>query len=82
MVFDGYKKVSIESAERNCRSLKNYIIIYIEFDENIPLKIVEGKFLSNNKNKSRWIEMLPIRLANRNILHAKQKAMRDRKSVV
>lgn len=38
VVFDGYKKESIRSAERNRRALKNKSVD-IEFDENMPLKI-------------------------------------------
>lgn len=40
-----------KSAERN-RALKNKFAD-IEFDENMPLKIGQEKFLTNNKNKSR-----------------------------
>ncbi|GFQ68360.1 uncharacterized protein TNCT_514701 [Trichonephila clavata] len=38
VVFDGYKKDGIKSAERNHRALKNKCAD-IEFDENMPLKI-------------------------------------------
>ncbi|KYN11975.1 hypothetical protein ALC57_15868 [Trachymyrmex cornetzi] len=66
VVFDGYKKDSIKLAERNRRALKNKCAD-IEFDENMSLKIAQDKFLSNNKNKSRLIEMLRITLADNNI---------------
>ncbi|GFU48289.1 uncharacterized protein TNCV_4626951 [Trichonephila clavipes] len=48
----------------------------IEFDENMPLKITQDKFLSNNKNKSRLIEILRIKLADNNIFtcHAESDA--------
>ncbi|KYN29868.1 hypothetical protein ALC57_00677 [Trachymyrmex cornetzi] len=74
VVFDGYKKDSIKSAERNHRALKNKCAD-IEFDENISLKIAQDKFLSNNKNKSRLIEMLRITLADNNIFTCQLKAM-------
>lgn len=38
VVFDGYKKDAIKSAERNRRALRN-ICTDIEFDENVPLKM-------------------------------------------
>ena len=77
MVFDGYKKDGIKSAERNRRALKNKCAD-IEFDENMPLKIAQDKFLSNNKNKSRLIEMLRIKLADNNIFTCQAESDADK----
>ncbi|GFW52171.1 uncharacterized protein TNCV_2426181 [Trichonephila clavipes] len=66
VVFEGYKKDGIKSAERDRRAMKNRCAD-IEFDENMPLKIAQDKFWSNNKNKSRLIEILRIKLADNNM---------------
>ena len=77
MLFDGYKKDGIKAAERNRRALKN-ICIDIEFDENMPLKIAQDKFLTNNKNKSRLIEMLRMKLADNNIFTCQAESDADK----
>lgn len=52
--FDGYKKDSIKSAERNRHPLKNKCTD-VEFAENTPFKIAQEKFLTHNR---RLIKML------------------------
>lgn len=67
VVFDGYRNINCtKSAERYRRSLKNASTDLI-FDENMPLKIRQEKFLANSNNKSRFIEMLRKKLADNNI---------------
>lgn len=77
VVFDGYKKDGIKSAERNRRALKN-ICTDIEFAENMSLKIAQDKFLTNNKNKTRLIEMLRMKLADNNIFTCQAESDADK----
>ncbi|KAL4702881.1 hypothetical protein ACJJTC_005792 [Scirpophaga incertulas] len=77
VVFDGYKIDSIKSAERNRRALK-YKCADIEFNADMPLKIAQDKFLSNNNNKSRLIDMLRIKLADNNIFTCQAESDADK----
>ncbi|GFW13738.1 uncharacterized protein TNCV_2105621 [Trichonephila clavipes] len=77
VVFDGYKKDGIKSAERNRRALKSKCAD-IEFDENMPLKVTQDKFSSNNKNKSRLIEISRIKLADNNMFACQAESDADK----
>ncbi|KAL4710241.1 hypothetical protein ACJJTC_005414, partial [Scirpophaga incertulas] len=77
VVFDGYKIDSIKSDERNRRALKNKCAD-IEFNADMPLKIAQDKFLSNNNNKSRLIDMLRIKLADNNIFTCQAESDADK----
>lgn len=60
IVFDGYPEddsVSTKSVERSRRQSKN-ICREIAFDENTTITSMQKQFLSNEKNKSRLIEMI------------------------
>ena len=67
VVFDGFRNTNYTKlAERYCRSLKKVSTDLI-FEENMPLKICQEKFLANSNNKSRFIEMLRKKLGDNNI---------------
>lgn len=66
VVFYGYKKDSVTTAERNHHALKNKCAD-VDFGENTPLKIGQEKCLPNGNNKSRLIEMLRKKLPDNNM---------------
>lgn len=57
IVFDGYESVTIKESERNRRAHSGASADVI-FNETMPLKISQQKFLLNKKNKVHIIEML------------------------
>lgn len=69
IVFDGYPDVELagtKSAERLRRSTK-HLAPTVQFDENTSLSLAQEKFLSNDKNKARFIELLVNFLRQNNI---------------
>lgn len=57
VIFDGYEKLTIKSAERNRRA-KSKASRDIKFNESMPLTISQEKFLLNSKNKNNLIKLL------------------------
>lgn len=76
VVFDGYNKDCTKSIERLRRSQKNASTDFI-FDEIMLLKIGQEKFLGNNKNKSRLINMLRKKLSDHSIFSCQGEADAD-----
>lgn len=76
VVFDGYTGECTKSAERYRRSLKNASTDLI-FEEYMPLKIRQEKFLANSKNKNRLIQMLRKHLADNNIFNCQAEGDAD-----
>lgn len=70
-------KSSIISTERNRRALQNKCAD-IEFHDNTPLTVAQEKFLTNNKNKSRLIQMLRKKISENNISTCQTKSEADR----
>lgn len=66
VVFDGYKDDGVKSMERTRRTLKESCIDIV-FSEEMSLTITQQKFLSNNRNKERLINMLGRYLSSFNI---------------
>ena len=77
IVFDGYEEVTTKAVERNRRALRNATVDII-FTEDMELKIAQEKFLSNNKNKSRFITLLKKKLSDNNISCMQAKGDADR----
>lgn len=66
VVFDAYDKENNKAAERNRRSLKIASKEY-KFTKEMQVTVVQDKFLSNYKNKSRFISFLMEELKEQSI---------------
>ena len=82
VVFDGYPDDNLagtKSAERLRRSFK-HLSPTIEFDENNSLSLAQEKFLSNDSNKARFIDLLVGFLRRNNI--TSEKAFEDADTII
>ncbi|GBN86868.1 hypothetical protein AVEN_173193-1 [Araneus ventricosus] len=75
IVFYGYPEdteKSTKSVER-IRRTKKHIVSYIRFDESMPATMSQEKFLSNDKNKQRLINMLCVKVQKGFVVKQAQK---------
>lgn len=77
VVFDGYNTPSIKAWERNRRK-KNYFCAEYNINYSSKLQVAQEKFLSNSKNKARFIELFKARLIENNIFCTQAEGDADR----
>lgn len=81
VVFDGYLFPSIKSSERNRRASKKEPAVDVMPSADANLNISQDRFLSNSKNKDRFIKFLMEKLRAADIFCSQSKGDADRKIV-